>query len=294
MVRERPGLGARRRRRPRARRSTVGLIALVAAATWGHSTRGEPTIHQEAREVVTVAVRPLTVRAVAEPAAGFVFALEGSSPAELEMLLEWPAPSDKSRLRLRGTRQPGPAGDVVRLVSELSGIDGSNPRQATREIALGDGPATALFEVSRAAGDRVLTLVVEAELTRTTAFTVRPVAGAPVRFRLDIEWTENGRTIPLEINELQTFVGEMVSYSFRMGEPGEAESGRIDLLPLQLVGETARIEVALSGTLPDGEGGIKVVSRKEQWVSTSGTTSALSLAAGEPPVGFRFLVTPRF
>ena len=37
-----------------------------------------------------------------------------------------------------------------------------------------------------------------------------------------------------------------------------------------------------------------LVSRQEQWLSTKGTTSTLSLASGEPPTGFRFVVTPRF
>ena len=66
------------------------------------------------------------------------------------------------------------------------------------------------------------------------------------------------------------------------------------LFPAQLVGDTLRIDVEISGTLPDGEGSVAVISRTEQWLSTSGATSSLALETGEPPKGFRFRVTPRF
>jgi hypothetical protein len=61
-----------------------------------------------------------------------------------------------------------------------------------------------------------------------------------------------------------------------------------------MLGETLRIEVEITATLPDPDGGVAMVSRQETWLSTSGVASTLSLADGEPPTGFRFLVTPRF
>jgi hypothetical protein len=93
---------------------------------------------------------------------------------------------------------------------------------------------------------------------------------------------------------LNTFVGQPVSYSFRLGQPGEVQSGSVRLLPAQLVGDTLRVEVDISGTLPDAEGSMALISRTEEWLSTSGATSSLVLETGEPPKGFRFRVTPRF
>ncbi len=107
-------------------------------------------------------------------------------------------------------------------------------------------------------------------------------------------WNGYCNCLTLEKDQLQTFVGQPVTYSFRLGQPGEAESGSVRLLPAQLVGDTLRIEVEMSGTLPDGEGSVAVISRTEQWLSSSGATSSLALETGEPPRGFRFRVTPRF
>ena len=47
-------------------------------------------------------------------------------------------------------------------------------------------------------------------------------------------------------------------------------------------------------TLPDTEQGVMLMSRKEQWLATRGATSSLTLETGEPPRGYRFLVTPYF
>jgi hypothetical protein len=89
-------------------------------------------------------------------------------------------------------------------------------------------------------------------------------------------------------------VGQSVGYEFRLGATGEAESASVRLLPVRLLGDTLRIEVELTGTVPDGDGALVAVSRTEQWLSTRGTTTSLPLAAGDPVTGFRFLVTPQF
>jgi hypothetical protein len=111
---------------------------------------------------------------------------------------------------------------------------------------------------------------------------------------VEIQWVERGQPVTLETNTLNSFVGQPVSYAFRLGATGEAEALSLKLHPARRVGEALRVEVDVSGTLPGSDGDLQVVARKEQWFSTSGAPSTLSLAEGDPPTGFRFLVTPSF
>jgi hypothetical protein len=266
----------------------VGLWALAAGPT-----QAEPAIHLVQREQLTLEIRALSSR-ILDAEDGSVTLVVGESAAEeIDLRLPWPDPQAPSRLRLRARRTLTPSGPMLRLESELARPGEEASVRAAREIVFTSEEVTALFEVARL-GDRVLTLAIAGELTRVTDYSPRPVVGAPVQFQIDIEWVERGSAQILETNQLNTFVGQSVGYAFQLGEAGLAESLSIRLLPLQIVGNTVRLEVDVSGTLPDPGGGVVVISRKEQWLSTRETTTALDLASGEPPTGFRFLVTSRF
>ena len=65
-------------------------------------------------------------------------------------------------------------------------------------------------------------------------------------------------------------------------------------MPVDLVGETLRVEASVSGPVPDGQEGVELVSKREQWLCSRGTTSSMAVTRGEPATGFRFLVTPRY
>jgi hypothetical protein len=271
----------------------AGLAAWLAGCAFPPPAAAQTAIHLSEHERIVLEIRVLTAETVEEPEGGFALEVEEASPAELDLRVLWPDPRVPRRLKLRAERALTAAGHVVRLASELQRGDGTVTARAKRDITFFSETTTALFEVARV-GDRVLTLAVAGELTRETTYTARPVVGTPVQFQLDIEWVEQGSAVTLETNHLSTFVGQSVSYSFRLGEIGEAESASVRLLPARILGDTVRIEVDVTGTLPDPEGGVVMVSRQEQWLSTRGTTSTLSLASGEPPTGFRFVVTPRF
>jgi hypothetical protein len=279
----------------RAYRAPRAAIRLVACALVAAPATAEPSIHFVEHEEVALEIRPLTAETVPAMEGPATLDVGPSSPARLELRVLWPDAQEPSLLRLRAERELTPAGHLVRLHSELVRPGEGAPVQATREIAFrsGSGSTTALFEVARL-GERVLTLAVAGELTRRMTYSATPVVGEPLLFELEIEWVEQGRAVTLETNQLSTFVGQSVGYSFRLGATGEAESLSVRLLPVQLVGDTVRLDVDVSGTLPDPEGGVVLVSRQEQWLSTRDTTTALSLASGEPPTGFRFQVTPRF
>ncbi len=273
----------------------LGPLACLLGLAWAGPAPAGPVIHVVEKESIVLRIQPLTARVVGARQ-DVILEVDDTTVAEIELALEWPDPQVPSRLWLRATRLPALVGlgRFVRLESELLEADGRTTR-AVREIAFEDEFAsiTTLFEVARVESGP-LTLAVAGEVTMRTSLSARPVVGPPVQFLLEIQWVENGNSTSLETDQLQTFVGQSVSYSFRLGRPGEAESGSVRLLPVQLIGDTLRIEVEMSGTLPDGEDSIAIISRTEEWLSTSGATSSLALQTGEPPKGFRFRITPRF
>ena len=122
----------------------------------------------------------------------------------------------------------------------------------------------------------------------------------PVAIRAGVDAMRRGGTaadavLTTALAQIVLAGGSWISYAGRMTMVYyEAETGSVRLLPAQLLGDTLRIEVDISGTLPDGEGSVAVISRTEEWLSTSGATSSVALETGEPPKGFRFRVTPRF
>ena len=97
----------------------------------------------------------------------------------------------------------------------------------------------------------------------------------------------------IERNQLSTFVGESVAYSFRLGDRGEADAVRITLKPVRVVGELITIDIDVSGTLP-GENDVQLISKTESWTTTRGAVSSVAVESGDPPTGYRFLVTPRY
>lgn len=266
----------------------VGLASIVPL-------HGGPTIRVVKQDCVVLEIRPLTARQ-AGGTKPVTLEVTETAPAEVELRLLWPDPGSASRLRLRATsRMPMLGfGQLIRLDAELIEPGGRTTR-ATRDLVFGEdsAPITALFEVARAEG-KPLTLAIAGEISQRTTLLTRPVIGPPVQFLLEIEWFEGGSSVALEKNELHTFVGEAVTYSFQLGRPSEAESGSVRLLPSRLVGDTLRISVDLSGTLPDREGSVAVISRTEEWLTSSGMTFSLDLETGDPPRGYRFRVTPRF
>lgn len=272
----------------RARAATwVAVGALVTAASAG------PSIHIVERDRIQLQVRTLTARTVETDARSFLMDVVDDATAQLDLNVLWPDPAVPRRLRLTASRDLTSAGQLVSIESTLAAADGSKPIRASREILFTSEATTALFEVARS-GERVLTLAIDGELTREQAYSARPVVGPHVAFRLEIQWVERGQTVTLETNHLDTFVGQSVSYEFSLGEAGEAESVRLELMPSRMIGETLQLDVDVSGTLPGTDESVSVVGRKEQWLATSNATSSLSLATGEPPTGFVFLVTPRF
>jgi hypothetical protein len=261
------------------------LLSLVAAL--GHAGPS-PLVH---REVFRIEVRPLTasLRGDEPPRLD----LTGDRPAETRFRVDWPADGQVAEVWLRAKRLgPGDEDKLrVSVTSELR-LPGEPPVRRERRVELG-GATTALLEVYRV-GEDALTLALSGGPTRVAAVADRRTVGAPVRLDLEILGVRSGQTVPLETNQLHTFLGEPVTYAFRLGEAGKADSGQITVMPVRLLGGTVELQVEISGTLLDEDATPRLVSRTESWFTMRGATSSSALQVGDPPRGYEFRVTPWF
>ena len=211
--------------------------------------------------------------------------------ATASMDLHWPGPDDRCTVHLRARRieVDDDAEPVIEIAADVRFADATRPgnrrRLAVRETA------ASLFEAYRV-GDRPLTFGIRAEIIDEPVIRTGVVAGRPVRLQLEIVRVLDGRTIPLETNQLHTFVGEPVGYSFSLGPP-ENSSVDIRLKPLRVTGEIIELEFQLSGTLP-GKDVLVAGGRREEWIASRGAASTIAFESGEPPNGYRFIVTPQF
>jgi hypothetical protein len=114
-----------------------------------------------------------------------------------------------------------------------------------------------------------------------------------VRFLIAVLRVDGERTLPLETDDLHTFVGQSVEYSFRQGQDAGLEAVRLTLLPVSVSGDLLTIDAEISGALP-GADGTTLVSRRERIVASRRATSRLAATAGTPPAGYQFQVTPEF
>ena len=168
-------------------------------------------------------------------------------------------------------------------------LQGDKPRVSERRI---EGEATALFEVLEASGRRIVLALRTEPIDRPVVHKLAKV-GDPVRFRIAVERVDGDRAVLLETNHLNTFVGQSVTYSFRLGHDASLEDVRLELLPLSVSGDVVTIQAGISGALP-GEGATAIVSRQERIVASRLATSTVSATTGSPPSGYRFQVTPDF
>ncbi len=272
-------------------RSLAAGVALLAAL-WG-PTEAAPKVDLVQQTTVALKVRPLTAALKSEPEGGaFSMELDGGNVVELAFELLWPEAGSTSSIVLRAaeTIPRGDAAHAVELRSELT-LPGGKLVRSHKQLEF-DTAATALFELA-SRGGRPLILAIEAETSTETVVAGRPTVGRPVLFRLEVQRLEGERTIPLESNLLHTFIGQAVTYSFRLGGDPESDSALVTLEPARLLGEIAEINLEVSGTLP-GEEGPVMLAKRERWLASRGAATSLSFTSGEPAAGYRFVVTARF
>lgn len=261
--------------------SFLVLLAFPAAAS--------PIVQErvwslEAEAVVTGAGQPGTVGHAAARIAG-------ESPGTFEIGI--PAAAGAPAAILRATAslvswtEDGALLDLeVRVTPE-----GGGSLVATRRVAVRE-EGQQILDVY---GDPRRHVLLALSGERTSRPAVRRLAspGAPVRFRLAIERVNGDQSVPLETNDLDTFVGEPVEYSFDLGPGSGDQKLRLVLTPIRLADDVIEFRAEMSGQLP-GESGPLLLSRDQDVVASRGGTTILAALAGIPPSGYRFHIVPEF
>lgn len=200
-------------------------------------------------------------------------------------------PDMPARIRLEVEGDPSLADAPHRVTLRATWpSEGGASASAERTIEIREG-TTGFFEAAHGPGWR-LTLAVRAE--RTERIVARPprTPELPVVFRVEVGRLVAGDYVALETNDLSTFRGEPVEYSFRLGRDETLEDLRLVLTPVRIEGEVVEIRVEIAGSLHRGRETPVLLSRRETWITDKKTTSEITAAVGEPPDGFRFRVTP--
>jgi hypothetical protein len=274
-------------------RSVVWIAALLIGGLFCAEAEAAPKVKFLQRTKIVAKVQPLTATAQPEPDEGsFQMEIRQGKGGETSFSVNWPQELGASRVLIR-ILEAVPSGEyshALAIEGELTFPDGH--KVTSSQLFEFNERGTTLFELCRYE-ERSLIFAIEVETEIETVLPSRVMVGDPVRFKLEVQRVEGEKMIPLETNLMRTFIGEGVNYAFRLGSSPESDSAHISLTPVRLIGEIAEIEIEISGTLPGPDGPL-VLGRKQLWHASRGAATALSFASGEPPAGYRFLVSADF
>lgn len=268
------------------------LVAAAVALSVAQAGFAIPPVQVETR--VQLGVGAVTLEdGKTKPAGGRQQTEVGpNTPGSVDFVVPWRARGESVtvHLSLRLTSLV-PGGEAVLMCESTAALPGSKPVAASREIRLAD-EGSGLFEVF-GDGERRILLTLQGEQVERAVVRPPPAVGSPIRFMIAIERVDGERVVPLETNELHTFVGQSVEYSFHLGQGAGVEAVRLTVLPVSIAGDLVTIDAEISGALP-GDGGTTLLSRRERIVASRRATSRLQATAGTPPAGYQFQVTPEF
>jgi hypothetical protein len=268
------------------------IAAAAIAGSWGLPSRAIAPVALETR--VLLRVEAITVDGDRSRATGAVGSVEAgpAGPVSLDLKVPWGAGGASVAVRLVVTLgSVDPDGGVTLRCASTATTAGGPPERAARDLRLAD-EGTGLFEVF-GEGDRRLLLTLQGERVERPVVRGAPAPGEPVKFTIAVEGIAGERSEILQTNEVRSFVGQSVEYSFQLGPADGRESIRLVLLPVSITGDLITIQVDISGVLPSPDGPA-MLSRTERIVASRGTTSKVAATVGQPPSGYRFQVTPDF
>jgi hypothetical protein len=242
---------------------------------------------------VVVRVEALTLSGGQSIATGTSGNLEigPGTPGTVDLRVPWVPAGSAVTVRLVLALASVSADGVILQCTSTASAAGDPPSRASRELRLGD-EGDGLFEVYGAGGRRIL-LTLHAERVERPVVRGLATPGDPVRFVVAVEGVAGDQSALLETNEIRSFVGQSVEYSFRQGQNGERESIRLVILPVSITGDLITLQVEISGVLP-GPDGPSILSRTDRVVASRRSTTAVPATVGTPPNGYRFQVTPDF
>ncbi len=214
------------------------------------------------------------------------------APAKLTLRIPWDPPGTEAIVSLEAALgETLPDGGVTLRCTATVTPPGGTAVRARRDILFGD-EGSGLFEVYGDARRRIL-LTLKGEKVERAVVRALANVGEPVRFLVAIERLDGERAVPLETNELHTFVGQSVEYSFHRGRDALLESVRLTILPVAIKDDLVTLQIEVGGALP-GADGPSLISHHERIVASRRATSTVTAAPGTPPAGYRFQVTPDF
>jgi hypothetical protein len=208
-------------------------------------------------------------------------------PASASIDLPWP-PGARLELRVSGDLDASSTTVETEVVVRRGEETVS---RALRRIAIG-GSSSTIWEIHRSQGRRIV-LGVQVERVARPSLPAPPQVGRPVAFRLFVERVRGDESILLETNDLNSFVGEPVAYSFRRGAGIEEERIRVGLSPLRVLDDVLQVSLELEARLP-GEDAPPPFRRTQTLFVTRGVESTVVAAAGNPPAGYRFRLVAEF
>jgi len=238
--------------------------------------------------LVELDIRPLTGPSNVEPRQ---LVVRPGRPSRLRFETVWEG-FGEVELQLVARAEPaGVEGAMTVTIEALSSLPDGRKIEASKRATVNQRAAI-LFELFRQ-DQQPFTLVIDAELSETWEIVQTPSVGAPVRFEIEVVRIQGAAQVSLERNMLNTFVNRPVRYEFTRGpDPGD-EALTLSLTPMRLIDDLVEIKINLAGRLP-GEDGITVLAREDNLIVNRGATSPVNATVGDPPVGYRFHVTPRF
>lgn len=272
--------------------AVAGIGALVGLGAGVGPVVALPPVTVETHVVVRVralVVEGDTTRPVGDAASGEA---GPDVPARMDFRVPWGSAGATAEVHLEATLLAAPeTGDALVRCTARTTPPGGSTRVASRDLRLGED-GSELFEIFGEGGRRILLGLSGEKVERAVVHRFPPV-GDPVRFLVGVERVDGKSAVLLETNELHTYVGQSVEYSFRRGRDAGLESVRLDILPVSIAGDVITLDASVSGTLP-GPGGPSLLSHHERIVASRRATSTLTATAGKPPAGYRFQVTPDF
>jgi len=267
----------------------AGLLAATVAAL--EAAAIPPVVYEShvALQIDTLVVQGGTSRQV-----GATQQAESSpdAPAKIRAKIPWGPDGGEATVTLEASlvELSTDGGAVIRCAASVTPPGGATVR-ARRDMTLGD-EGSSFFEVYGDSVRRIL-LAVKGERVERAVVRTAIMVGDPVRFLVGIEKLDGDRAVPLESNELHTFVGQSVEYSFHRGQDASLESVRLTILPVAITDDLVTLQIEVNGALP-GPDGPSLIAHHERIVASRRAVSTVTAAPGAPPSGYRFQVTPDF
>lgn len=271
-------------------------VAAILSIAWVTVHGAEPAPSPRVRQsrVVVLEMQPVAIDGDdATKLRAIRMECRETEPDVARLAWPWPGWNGSGDLRLISTVEAGSNDTPHRLTveAEWQSTDG-RPQHARRTLQVRDGGAA--FVELWSSGRRRLTIAVQAALELRAEPIGAPSVGAAVAFQVRISAVLPSGTVDLETNDMTTFLGQPVAYSFRRGSGREFETLRLSLVPVGIHADALEFELELTGTVRDPNGDAVSVAIRRNVFATEGAVTEVQAPEGLPQSGYRFAIVTAF